>query len=173
MRVRAYAPADAAHLAELLRSYMREAYSKEWSGSEAALAANSFLTAVRTLVAEAPDGTVAGFIAWTDAYDLHHCVSGGQVLDMFVVPAARGQGVAVQLLLAAARAVYESGGSYLRGSALEPAPVRALYARAAVSWDERSCIVGGKAFRHLAGLAGRPLREVVRSMPPVEWNYEG
>ncbi len=172
MRVRAFAPEDAPQLADLLRRYMREAYSRDWSGSEVSLTADSFLTTVHTALAAAEDGTLAGFVAWTDAYDLHHCVSGGEVLDMFVTPAARGHGVAVQLLLTAARAVREGGGSFLKGSALEPPSVRALYARAAVCWDERSCIVGGKAFRHLAGLAGCRPREVVRSVPPVEWNYE-
>lgn len=156
MRVRAFAPEDAPQLADLLRRYMREAYSRDWSGSEVSLTADSFLTTVHTALAAAEDGTLAGFVAWTDAYDLHHCVSGGEVLDMFVTPAARGQG----------------GGSFLKGSALEPPSVRALYARAAVCWDERSCIVCGKAFRHLAGLAGCRPREVVRSVPPVEWNYE-
>jgi len=49
---------------------------------------------------------------------------------------------------------------------------RRLYERIAMSFEGADCIVGGRAFRVLADLSGRPIRELVRGLPKKEWNYE-
>jgi GNAT superfamily N-acetyltransferase len=106
------------------------------------------------------------------SYDLHHCVAGAEVLDLYVAPEARGRGLALALACAVAAAVAQDGGTYLKGGAVERGTGRRLYAKLAVCWPSGDCYVSGRAFRRLAALAGQPLRTMIRGLPPMAWNYE-
>ena len=52
------------------------------------------------------------------------------------------------------------------------APFQRLYARFAMCFPGADCIVGGRAFRRLAELAGYAPRVAARSLPEKRWNYE-
>ncbi len=172
--MRPFEPRDGPRLAELLASYVQEAYAGRWYGSDSALVADAAAQRVQLLVATADAGSIVGFVAWNHAYDLHFCMSGGNVLDLYVAPAARSRSVAVRLLSALARDVHARGGRFLKAQALAPhTPAYRLYARVAVMKDALDCTVSGRAFRRIAELAERPPREIARSLPPVAWTYEG
>lgn len=172
MTVRPARDGDAAKLAELLRLYMRETYDTEWHGSEAALRGGGPDVQFRMNVALDSTQTVVGFVAWSPAYDLHWCVSGGVVLDLYVRPSARGRTMALRLLSSVASAVRAGGGSFLRGRAVDSTGAARLYARAAVCESGLECTLSGRAFRQLAELENSPTRELVRSLPDRSWNYE-
>jgi GNAT superfamily N-acetyltransferase len=168
-------PADPRRLSQvaaLMPLYMAEAYGAAWHGSEEALRAAAAEGALRILVAANGAETVAGFIAWTPAYDLHWCVAGGAVLDLYVRPEARGRAVAIRLLAAAAARLRLDGGAFLRGTALDTGPGKELYSRAAVCNPATECTLSGRAFRELAELERLPARELVRRLPNAAWNYE-
>lgn len=171
VRTRLLAPSDIDAWIPLLQAYMREAYDVEWSGSAEALHADALGEKCTVLLASTADGIVVGFVAWTPSYDLHHCVSGVEVLDLYVVPAMRSRGVALALACALAADGMDRGAVYMKGTALEGGAGLRLYSRFAVC-DAGGCIVGGRAFRRLAELAGRPVREIARSLPDRAWNYE-
>ena len=57
-------------------------------------------------------------------------------------------------------------------AALEPTPGRRLYDRFCVFFPGATANLSGRAFRHLAGLAGASPREIARSLPEPAWNYE-
>jgi hypothetical protein len=46
-----------------------------------------------------------------------------------------------------------------------------LYERFAPSFGN-DYILGGRAFRHVATLADLPSRQLIRSLPKREWNFE-
>lgn len=172
MIVRPAREEDAPRLAELLGRYMRETYDTEWHGSRAALTANESESMLRIRVAVDEPDTVVGFVAWSPAYDLHWCVSGGVVLDLYVEPAARGWATALRLLASVASAVRTGGGSFLQGRTVDSPAAGRLYARAAVCEAGVNCTLGGRAFRWLAERQTAPVREFVRGMPDRSWNYE-
>jgi GNAT superfamily N-acetyltransferase len=159
-----------AALVPLLRAYMRETYDAPWNGSEDALRRDGLGQRCSIRMAMA-GGEPIGFIAWTGSYDLHHCVTGGEGLDLYVDAAWRGRGVAMMLACAACAAIAVEGGVYLKGIAVATGSGARLYARSALC-DPSGCIVGGRAFRRLAELAGRPVREIVRLLPDPSWNLE-
>jgi GNAT superfamily N-acetyltransferase len=99
-------------------------------------------------------------------------VSGGEVLDVYVTPGRRGQGVAVALLAAAADEIRRVGGIYLKGLVVAERAGRRLYQRLGVCFPVEHCYVSGRAFRELGSLAGRPTREIVRKLPDKNWNRE-
>jgi GNAT superfamily N-acetyltransferase len=173
LTIRPAAPDDVPVLALMLEDYLRETYGAAWHGTAEALLRDGFGREMEMLVSAAgDDGRVTGFAAWTRAYDLHHCVSGGEVIDLYVAPEMRGRGVALALLSALADEVRRRGGVFIKGSAVSDAAVRKLYARFAVINPGVDCIVGGRAFRRLAELSGRPAREALRLLPELAWNYE-
>lgn len=170
-RVRPGTASDVAALVPLLHAYLRESYAQPWHGSEEALA-GAMGDGVSILVAEDPRQSLVGFLAWTSSYDLHHCVAGGELLDLYVAPAARGRGVALLLGCAAAARVREAGGAYLKGGTVQGGAGSRLYRRVAVC-DAAGCIVSGRGFRRLAELAGRPVREMAKRLPEPSWSHEG
>lgn len=171
IHVRPLAPSDIPAVAALMETYLRETYGARWHGSTEALHRDALGDKCSVHVAVSVDAAVVGFIAWTPSYDLHHCVPGAEVLDLYVQPAWRGRGVALLLACAAAADVARAGGLYMKGGAVETGTALHLYRRFGVC-DGANCIVSGRAFRRLAELAGRSVREVVRSLPETSWNHE-
>ena len=169
--IRAAIPADAPALAALIRSYMRETYDDDWHGSLEALSRDGFGREFDMHLALRGDDVV-GFLAWRRTYDLHHCMSGGEVIDMFVVPAVRGRSVGPSLVCAVADEVLRRGGQFLRGQAVDDPSVRRLYERVAVSFGVVECTVSGRAFRSLAALRHASPRSLARSLPAKSANYE-
>src|SRR5215468_2000649 len=97
--IREASPGDVHAVATLLREYMLETYQHEWRGSVDGLLQHGFGARFRALVAVLAEKAV-GLLAWEKAYDLHHCLSGGHVLDLYVTHRHRGRGIAVQLIAA-------------------------------------------------------------------------
>lgn len=161
---------DATAVAALLQAYMLESYEQAWQGSIDQVLEDGFGARFRMLVA-ADARQALGFLAWEKAYDLHHCLHGGQVLDLYVLRRYRARGIAVQLIARAAEAIHREGGAFLKGGALEGGAATRLYGRFAPAFGN-DYILGGKAFRHLAAQARLPLRSLARSMPRREWNFE-
>lgn len=155
----------------LMPLYMSETYGAEWHGSEDAIRAAVAAEKLQVLTASRAE-RIAGFIAWTPAYDLHWCISGGAVADLYVRRGARGRAVALRLLAAAAASISRDGGAFLRGTAVDRGAGRKLYGRVAVCSSTTECTVGGRAFRQLAELENAPARELVERLPVVPLNYE-
>jgi GNAT superfamily N-acetyltransferase len=166
--VRPAAASDGAALASLISDYMHETYDRPWGGSLDALTRDA--SRVECLLAL--DAVPIGFAAWTPAYDLHHCMPGGDLIDLYVAPSHRARGVAAMLVAAAADRIRARGGRYLSGLGVASQVTGKLYARLAMQFPGAACIVGGRAFRALADLAGKPAREIVRGLPDKSWNYQ-
>jgi GNAT superfamily N-acetyltransferase len=163
-------PADVGAVAAQLRAYMLETYHEEWRGTVEGLLRDVFGARIRVLIALRAEGTV-GFLAWERAYDLHHCLTGGHILDLYVSPRHRARGIAVQLIARAAGIVHSEGGAFIKGGAVESGSGSRLYARFAPAFGN-DYILGGKAFRHVAAQSSLPMKALVRSMPQREWNFE-
>ena len=171
VHVRPLAPSDIPALAASMEPYLRETYGATWHGSVEALHRDALGEKCSVQVALSADAALVGFLAWMPSYDLHHCVPGAEVLDLYVEPARRGRGVALLLACGAAAQVARAGGLFMKWGAVETGTALHLYRRFGVC-DGTNCIVSGRAFRRLAELAGRSVREVVRSLPETSWNYE-
>jgi GNAT superfamily N-acetyltransferase len=163
---------DTPRLVACFEAYMRETYADSWHGSAAALARDALGRRCRLALAVGPDEAPLGFLGWMPSYDLHHCMAGGEVLDLYVTPSARGQGIALRLACHVAGIVHAQGGGYLKGGAVDSRAARRLYARIAVFAPNGECRLSGHAFRQLASLAHRPLRRIIPALPPLTWNYE-
>jgi ribosomal protein S18 acetylase RimI-like enzyme len=171
MNVRAATTDDVPAIAELMSQYMQETFQCSWHGSARALREDGFGKHFHTLVA-AQDIKVIGFCCWNACYDVHHTMPGGNIIDMYVLPAYRGRAVAVQLVAHAATDIAAKGGHFVQGQAVETGAGKRLYKRLAMSFPGTNCIVGGRAFRALTELAGRDARTICATLPPHEWNYE-
>ena len=168
--IREASPEDVQAVATLLRAYMLETYREEWRGSVSGLLQDGFGARFRTIVA-AHANQALGFLAWEKSYDLHHCLGGGHVLDLYVAQRHRARGIAVQLIARAAGVIHSEGGAFIKGGAVDSGTGSRLYGRFAPAFGN-DYILGGKAFRHLAAQANLPVRKLVRSMPRREWNFE-
>lgn len=163
---------DLPSLTALLEAYMQETFQRPWGGTPQKLAQDGFGAEFELVVAEAEPPTPIAFAAWGSHYDLHHCMKGGAIIDLFVDPAHRGRGVAAQLMIAIAAQVQQRGGEYLTGGAVDNPSAQRFYRRCAHSFSAVECYVSGRAFRQLAELSGQPLSDVVKNLPEVSWNYE-
>jgi GNAT superfamily N-acetyltransferase len=168
--VREAAPDDVQAIAALMRLYMTEAYHDAWRGSVPALLKDGFGARFRTLLASL-EAQPVGILAWEKSYDLHHCLTGGHLLDVYVAPAHRFRGLAVQLISTASRLIYADGGAYIKGGALDSGSGARLYGRFAMAFGN-DYILGGRAFRHLATLPDLSIRQLARCMPEKRWNFE-
>jgi GNAT superfamily N-acetyltransferase len=168
--IREASPEDVQAVAALLRAYMLETYHEEWRGSVTGLLQDGFGARFRTIIATRANQAV-GFLAWEKSYDLHHCLGGGHVLDLYVAQRHRARGIAVQLIARAAEVIHSEGGAFIKGGAVDSGTGSRLYGRFAPAFGN-DYILGGKAFRHLAAQANLPARSLVRSMPKREWNFE-
>lgn len=169
--IREASPADVHAVAALLREYMRETYDDEWRGSVNGLLQDGFGARFHALIAVLADEALVGLLAWEKSYDLHHCLSGGHILDLYVARRHRARGIAVQLIATAAGVVHSEGGAFIKGGAVDSGTGARLYGRFAPAFGN-DYILGGKAFRHLAAQSNLPVRKLVRSMPRKEWNFE-
>ncbi|MBW4653153.1 MAG: GNAT family N-acetyltransferase [Kaiparowitsia implicata GSE-PSE-MK54-09C] len=163
---------DIPDLETLLKAFMQEAFQSYWGGTGQKLAQDGFGTEFQMVVAEANNHQLIAFAAWASSYDVHHCIKGGEIIDMFVEPAHRGRGVAAQLIVAIATQIQQQGGVYIRGQSVENPSVQRLYQRCAHYFPTVECYVSGRAFRQLAELSGKEMRDVVKNLPELAWNYE-
>ncbi len=166
------APNDIPFLKKMLGDYMRETYDGVWTGTTERLERDVFGREFEMSVGESRTKEIIGFIAWNNAYDLHHCLKGGTVIDFYVAPTIRGRGAGLVLAVDAARKIQKSGGAFLHGGAVENKIVRRSFNRIAMSFPNGECYLSGRAFRHFAGLSGKSVREIIKNLPETEWNYQ-
>lgn len=168
--IRPVAPEDLVGLASLLDEYMVETFQKKWSGSLEGLRRDVLGKEANALIA-LDDGEPVGFSIWRRTYDAHHCLVGAELLDIYVKREVRGGTFAPFLLHETVAAVSKDGGVFLKGQGVSAQGDR-LYDRLAVTFPGTEFILGGKAFRELAALHGRPLREIIRALPSRDANFE-
>jgi GNAT superfamily N-acetyltransferase len=116
-------------------------------------------------------GSLVGFAAMVDDYDLHHCVRGLRVIDMYVAAAHRGRCLGAVLLAQVAQHALGKCLGYVRGEAVPTATTRRLFERTLLRFGD-TYNLSGKALRRLAELRDAPLRELVRGLPTREMNVE-
>ena len=167
-QIRIASRGDAAQLARLLEEYLPETYGAGWGGSADKLLRDLETGTLRIAVAE-KSGTIVGFLAYVDTYDLHWCMQGADVIDFYVDRRHRGLGAAVYLVAWVANEISLRGGTFLKGGAVETPGIRRLYEKVALVHSGGEAYLSGRAFRHMASLSGRPLREIVKDLPPPEW----
>jgi ribosomal protein S18 acetylase RimI-like enzyme len=163
---------DAEVLSTLLADYLRESYPGH-TGSSTEQLRRDVLGPQAThhvLLAEVRKAAI-GFAAWDAVYDMHWAVAGAQIADIYVASSHRGLGVALALMARVAADVRASGGAFLRGGAYDRTSTRRAYARVAVVAPSGETHLSGRAFRQLAELADRPVREIIQALPPREWNF--
>lgn len=163
---------DVPQLEKLLSNYMRETYDSVWSGTSESLKSDGFGREFEIIVSENRKKEIIGFIVWNDTYDLHHCLKGGTVMDFYVAPESRGRGAGLLLVVDAAAEIQKCGGKFLHGGAVENEVVRRFYNRLAMSFPNGECYISGRAFRHLAELSGKSIRQIIKNLPKTEWNYQ-
>jgi GNAT superfamily N-acetyltransferase len=161
---------DIPQFEKLLIDYMGETYHSTWGGITQRLDEDGFGNEFETMIAETSKGEIVGFAAWISTYDLHWCQKGGEVIDMFVSSPHRGRGVALLMITDVAMEIQKRGGTFLKGGAVDNAVVKRFYERVAMCLPE--CYLSGRAFRHLAELSGKSVREIVRNLPEKQWNYQ-
>jgi GNAT superfamily N-acetyltransferase len=172
--VRPAVPGDAEALAALLAAYLGERFPGH-PGTTAGELRRDVLGdsgSHRVLLGER-DGRALGFVAWDDIYDMHWAARGALVADLYVEPGSRGHGVALALLAGVCAHAAEGGARFVRGGGYDPASATGrFYQRLAVGFPTMECNCSGRAFRRVAALHGAPIRQMIRSLPPVEWNHE-
>ncbi|WP_191757695.1 GNAT family N-acetyltransferase [Komarekiella delphini-convector] len=108
---------DIPDLEKLLVAFMQETFQRTWGGTTQKLAQDGFGAEFEMVVAEAKNQQLTAFAAWASSYDLHYCLKGGEVIDLFVDPAYQGWGVATKLIFAIATQIQQQGGLYIKGQA--------------------------------------------------------
>lgn len=169
--IRAVGPEDLVGLAGLLDEYMVETFRKKWSGSVEGLRRDVLPGKEANAIIAIDEGEPVGFSIFRRTYDVHHCLAGGELLDMYVKPEIRGGVFAPLLIHETVSRVAKDGGHFLRGQGVSVQGDK-FYDRLAVTFPGTEFILGGRAFRELAGLHGRPLREIIRLMPNRDANFE-
>jgi GNAT superfamily N-acetyltransferase len=170
MEYRSATADDVGPVCRLLEAYMRETYHGPWAGTQDRLERDGFGAHFRVTVA-VWEGVVVGFAAWRSTYDLHHCMPGLEVIDMYVQPSVRGRGIAACLLARLAADGAKLGARFMTGGAVESGSAARLYGRTTVSHGGQSYL-SGRAFRVFAELAGVSPRQLARHLPLREWNLQ-
>lgn len=163
---------DIPQLAKMLEDYIQETYQGAWGGNAGLLEEHISTGDVEIIVAETSEREIVAFIASIITYDLHYCMKGSEIIDFYVSPLHRGRGAAVFLITYLAAEVQKRDGAFLKGGAVENKIVRRLYGRIAMCQPNGECYVSGRAFRHLAELSSKSLREIIKNLPETAWNYE-
>ena len=122
---------------------------------------------LRAVVAEGRSGVI-GYAAWRRGFDYFWAMWGGDLEGLFVRPEARGRGVAAALVARICADVRAQGGVFLRGTYGDD--LAPLYERSVFSWPVREAYLAASAFAHMADLAGKPVREIVKGLPAAELN---
>jgi GNAT superfamily N-acetyltransferase len=173
MTIRLATAGDAVGLEGLIREYLKESYPDHLGTTAAILRRDVFSGAStqRVLLADR-SGRMSGFAAWDGVYDLHWAARGAQIADLYVVPAARGLGIALELLASLCGIAAGENAAFVRGGAYDRQSTRAFYSRVAiVEPTTGETHLSARAFRHVATLAGQPARAIARALPPIEWNF--
>jgi hypothetical protein len=125
------------------------------------------------IAAQKPGENIIGFIAWQECYDLHWGITGGNILDLYVLPGHRCRAIAPLLLGHAARRIRKGGGQFLSGQGIEnKTHPEKMYGKIAVDVHGVECILGGRAFRVFSELDITDVRKFIKGLPKKEWNYE-
>lgn len=103
---------------------------------------------------------------------MHWAKRGAQIADLYVLPASRGRGLALQLLASCCSFAQAAGGAFIRGGAYDQRAVRRLYSRFAIVMPNGDAYCAGRAFRHMARLSDRDARSLAKSLPKPSWNFE-
>jgi GNAT superfamily N-acetyltransferase len=173
MQIRAAVPSDAEPLAQMLHAYLAERYPDHPGTDAAQLRRDVFESKRQQIIVAENDRQVVGFVAFDPIYDMHWAAAGIQIADLYVAPPYRGFGLAVALLVEACAAGRRAGATFLAGPSYDQgSAVGRFYERLAVGWPTAQCRLGGHAFRAIAEQSGRPIRAILRSLPPKIWNYE-
>jgi GNAT superfamily N-acetyltransferase len=171
LRFRVAAPPDLAAVVAMLEEYMRETYDVPFKAAPEALAGAAFGGPLTLHLVEA-GGAPIGFAAWQWTFDLHHCVRGVEIIDLYVRRAHRGRAVAVALLAEVAAAARSDGATFMKGGAVAGGTGGALYRRFTVGFASTEHYLSGRAFRAFAEAAGAAPRGVGRGRPPRGWSKE-
>jgi len=169
--VRLATESDTNAVAALLTEYVRSELHADWFGSAERLREDGFGSRFDLLLAHATSEDLIGFAAFAPDYDLHVCVRGARILDLYVRSQWRGRGVAALLLTHAAREIMRRGGHYMKGAAQPNAAIINFYGRCAVPFHGPEFTLSAKAFRHFASLAGSDPRHIARNLPQKQWNF--
>ena len=162
---------DLDSIAKLIDDYVRQNLNmSSWPGSPDVLK-RDYACGCFNMNAIGNGEKMVGFVAWMRGYDLHHCVHGAFVTDLYIDSAYRCRGLAAMLICAIAAEITRQGWSFMRGQALSGRATR-LYERVGVRFGTNEYNVSGKALRQLASLAGRSTREIVRGLPTRDMNWE-
>ena len=172
MHLRDATPRDTDAILDLLGAYMAETFGATFHGERAAFVRDAFGHRFSVQVACAGAEGLLGFLAWVWTYDLHHCVRGACVMDLYVRPEARTQGVATRLLAHTAALTASQGGLFLTGQAVEDPRVQHLYDKLAVRFPGTQCTLSGRAFRALGDLDGHTADHIFENLPDKAWNKE-
>lgn len=167
---RAAGPQDMTGMGRLMEEYMQETYQDRWHGNEEALKRDG-LGVHFNLTLAITGNVLSGFVAWRATYDLHHCLAGLDVIDMFVRPAERGRGIGACLLARVAGEGAGRGATFMTGGAVESGSAGRLYRRVTMTHGGQTYL-SGRAFRAFSELAGASPRELLRGLPKQEWNYQ-
>jgi len=82
-------PADLEQLEPLIQGYVQNHLSMaQWGGSLERLLQDYAAGYVQLMLVRC-EGHGVGFGAWESSYDLHHCVRGAAVIDLYVQPQFR------------------------------------------------------------------------------------
>ncbi len=168
--LRAATAEELARVGELLAEYMGELFERPWGGTAERLRRDVLAGELSVQVALV-NGALEGFACWRWTYDVHHCVKGAELMDLFVRRPHRGRGLGPGLILAVMREVAAGEGVFLKGQGVSKTG-DSLYERVAMQFPGTEFIVGGRAFRELVGLMGKPWREVLRALPSRSANLE-
>lgn len=132
---------DAGRLAPLVAEYSAAMLDHDLAAIDEGYVARLIAERVVEVAGAEVDGVLVGFALY---YDLPEAISGrraGQLDDLYVSPAARGRGVAAELVGHLVREGVARGWIHLRWMAPERSPAHALYERIAERAPWRSYVV--------------------------------
>ena len=110
---------DVPHIIELLHRYTRETFNMECPVSDSVFEKDGFGRKFHTVISiDQDEGNIVGFPAWQACYDLHWGISGGEVIDMYVLPECRGYSIAPRMACLAAKQINQIGGTFLKRTRL-------------------------------------------------------
>ena len=167
-KVRVAMASDMPEMGSLLGRYMGEFLGRPWEGSAAEL--RDGLGRDFHAVIACTGYAMVGFAVWHNTYDVHHCLPGGEISDMYVLPQNRGKGIAPTLIAMVASQVLRTGGRFVKGridKAAEP-----FYRKVAIVCEGSESYISGRAFRTLAGRAEAVPQRTIRRFPALSENFE-